>query len=161
MLIESALISIPVSDRGVALGILLGLMAFVCIYFGMERYRVWRIFGSAYRDMTGLEPVRRQLEKINAEGRRFVFSAERVADLSLAGHGIRLVYGLVGFIEPMQGGTGRRVYVIAEGDEIVWMRHFPDVFEVADFTSSSAVFWVNLPALMRLTGPQRPRPDSR
>jgi len=68
----------------------------------------------------------------------------------LAGHSIQIIYGLVGFVEPLEGGTGMRVYAIAQGDEILWMRHFPDVFEVADFTATSAVFWVNLPALMRL-----------
>lgn len=143
--------SIAVSDRGVALCILLGMFAVVVIYFGLERYRVWRVFGPRRPDNAGLAAVRRQLGRINAECRRFVFSAERVAKVSLAGQSIEVVYGLVGFIEPMAGGTGKRIYAIAEGDEIAWMRLFPDVFEVADFTSTSAVFWVNLAALMRLT----------
>lgn len=143
---------IAVTDRSVALCILFGMLAFVLIYAAMARYRVWRIFGPRRQDNTALEPVRRKLEEINAQCRRFVFSAERVADVSLSGHRVQLIYGLVGFVEPLEGGTGKRVYAIAEGDEIAWMGHFPDVFELADSMATAAVFWVNLPSLMRLTG---------
>jgi hypothetical protein len=143
--------SIAFTDRGVALCILLGMFALVFLYWGIARYRIRRIFGPRRQDSSVLEPVRRQLEKVNAECRRFVFSAERVTNVSLGGHRFQLVYGLVGFVESMQGGTGMRVYAMAEGDEIVWMRNFPDVFELADSTATSAVFWVKLPVLMRLT----------
>lgn len=139
------------TDRDLGFCILFGMLALVLIYFGVSRYRVRRLFGRGQTDSTALGPVRRKLDEINANCRRFVFSAQRLTTVSLAGHSIVLIYGLVGFIEPMEGGTGMRVYTIAEGDEIEWMRHFPDVFELADSTASSAIFWVKLPALMRLT----------
>ena len=138
------------TNRDFALLILLALFAFVALYFGVRRYRISRIFGREPSDIPALETVRRKLDKINADCRRFAFGAQRIATVSLAGHNVLLIYGLVGFIEALQGGVEKRVYAIAEGDEIEWMRHFPDVFEFADSTASSAVFWVKVPALMRL-----------
>ena len=137
--------------RVLGLYIPLAVLAFMVIHVGLFRYRVRRIFGPEQPYIAALEPVWRRLDEINADIPSHVFGALRITTVALGGRNILLVYGLVAFNEALRGNTVKRVYTIADGDEIDWMRHFPDVFELALSTADSAVFWVRLPALIRLT----------
>lgn len=137
--------------RELVLFIALAMIALWPITAGLLRYRVRRVFGTDPPDLALLEPVWRKLDQINAECQHTVFGAARVTSVMLAGHTVVLIYGLVGSSRSLQGETWQRVYTIAQGDEIEWMRRFPDVFDLAVSTLAGTVFWVKLSALIRLT----------
>ncbi len=129
----------------------LGMLVFITVRMLLFRSRVWRLFSSQPIDLGALEPIWRKLELINQECRTHVFGAKRIASVSLAGRTIQLIYGVVSVNAPRGSSGSSHVYAIGEGDDADWMRHFPDVFDLAFAGSAGSVFWVRLPTLMRLT----------
>jgi predicted DNA binding protein len=93
--------------------------------------------------------MRQKLEVVNEECPTHLFSATRVATVYLHGNSISLVYGHV-VTRVGRGGTERHVFAIADRNQADWMRRYSDVFEQAFSNSPWSIFWVKVPALLRL-----------
>jgi hypothetical protein len=131
----------------------LGLLVLLIVWRLRFKSMVGRIFDGRYASHIEFVDIRERLEVLNAECPTHAFEAKRVAKVSVQGHPILLIYGPVsGFVPTDEGSTSTKsVFAIGEGDDIEWMRRFSDVFELAFAGSTSSIFWVKVPQLIRLT----------
>lgn len=125
------------------------LLLFIASQTWLFRHRLARIFKRWPNDPAKLERVRRQLDEIHEESALHVFGAKRATEIDLRGHRMIVVHGTVAVPSADGASINTCVYTIAEGDEVEWMKHFPDVFEAAFTGKRLSVFWIKLPVLLR------------
>lgn len=137
------------SERDIGLWFALLVLAFIPLWLWRYRRLVSRLFAEGEGDESALEEVREKLEVVNGESPTHLFSAERVATVYLHENPISLVYGFV-VRRVWEGGGERHVFALADRDQADWMRRYSDVFEPAFSGSLWSIFWVKVPALLRL-----------
>lgn len=136
---------------GLKLYVGLLLLLFIASQTWLFRHRLSRLFRRWPTDPAKLEEVRAQLDEIHEESPLHIFTAKRATEILLRGHPIVVAHGTVSVPSAKGSSTTLSVFSIAEGDETEWMKHFPDVFEVAFTGKRFTVFWVKLPVLIRLS----------
>lgn len=137
------------SDHALAGWLLLLMLAFIPLWFWRCRWLVTRLFAGREGDETVLQEMRQKLEVVNEECTTHLFGAERVATAYLHENPVSLVYGFV-VGQVWRGGAERHVFAVADQDQADWMRRYSDVFEPAFSGSRWSIFWVKVPALLRL-----------
>lgn len=137
------------SERDIGLWLALLVLALIPLWWGRYRRLVSELFAGREGDDTALQEMRQKLEVVNEECSTHIFSATRVATVYLHENPISLVYG---YVVPRvgEGGTGRYVFALADQNQADWMRRYSDVFEPAFSASLWSIFWVKVPALVRL-----------
>lgn|GEM_PF-6173582 len=125
------------------------MLAFIPLWLWRCRRLVSRLFAGREGDATALQEMRQRLELVNEESPTHLFNAERVATVYLDGNPISLVYGFV-VRQFWKGGVERHVFAVADQDQADWMRRYSNVFEPAFSGSRWSIFWVKVPALLRL-----------
>lgn len=93
--------------------------------------------------------MREKLEVVNSECPTHIFSATRLATVYLHENPISLGYGYV-VPRTWRGGAEKHVFALADQDQAEWMRRYSDLFEPAFSGSPWSIFWVRVPALLRL-----------
>jgi hypothetical protein len=136
-------------ERDLAEWVGLVLFAFIPLWLWRRRRLVSQLFAAHEGDEIALEEMRQKLEAVNEECPTHLFSAERVATVYLHENPISLVYGFV-VRQVWEGGVERHVFAVADRDQADWMRRYSDVFEPAFSGSPWSIFWVKVPALLRL-----------
>src|SRR5918996_3760294 len=100
------------------------------------------------------------LREVNGECGQFTFGAERLARVPFRGERISVVYGPVSWSTD-DTHVERCFYAVSDPQQSHWMSQNSDVFEPAFIGSALSVFWVKMPALVRLIKLQRTRKESR
>jgi hypothetical protein len=90
------------------------------------------------------------LREVNRQCAQFTFGAERLARVPVRGEYIAIVYGPVSWSTD-ETNVERCFYAVADAQQSRWMSQNSDVFEPAFIGSTFSVFWVRMPALVRLT----------
>jgi hypothetical protein len=124
-------------------------LAFIPLWLWRCRRLVSRLFAGREGDKTALQEMRQKLEVVNEECPTHLFGAERVATVYLDGNPVSLAYGLVAR-QAWKGGVERYVFAVTDQDQADWMRRYSNVFEPAFSGSRWSIFWVRVPALLRL-----------
>jgi len=137
------------SEHAVVGWLLFSVLAFTPLWFWRRRRLVSRLFAGREGDETALREMRQKLEVVNEESPTHLFNAERVATVYLHENPVSLAYGFV-VRQFWKGGVERHVFAVADQDQADWMRRYSDVFEPAFSGSRWSIFWVKLPALLRL-----------
>jgi hypothetical protein len=95
--------------------------------------------------------VNQALAAVNARSRTYIFNVERTTNILFRGHRLCLVAGPVRRV-----GVGKfvstlffnkRLYALADDQQVDWMKANPDVFSAACLASPYSVFWIKLAAL--------------
>jgi len=129
----------------------IAMLLFIAWQSWLFRHRLARIFKRRPNDPAKLEKVRRQLDEIHEESALHIFIAKRAAEVELRGHRIVVVHGTEAVPSVHGSNSTSSVFTIGEGDETEWMKHFPDVFEIAFAGKRLTVFWIKLPTLLQLS----------
>jgi hypothetical protein len=137
------------SERDIGGWVALLFLAFIPLWLWRYRRLVSQLFAGREGDETAVQEMRQKLEVVNGESPTHLFSATRVATVYLHENPISLVYGQV-VTRVWEGGTERHVFALADRDQADWMRRYSDVFEPAFSGSPWSIFWVKVPALVRL-----------
>ncbi len=140
---------IPV--KVVALGIAGATLLFHSVYAWRTRRLTRRLFAGREVSATELDEIRTVLEAVNRECKGRAFGAARAAHIPLHGKLVCLVDGSVVAVAGDDVATARPVFAVADRDEASWLRVFSDVFEIAFAGSQWSIFWVKVPALLRIT----------
>jgi hypothetical protein len=137
------------SERDIGLCLTLLALAFIPLRYWRYRRLASELFAGREGDDTALQEMRQKLDVVNSECPTHMFSATRMATVYLHENPISLVYG---YVVPLvgRGGTEKHVFALAGQDQADWMRLYSDVFEPAFSGSPWSIFWVKVPALVRL-----------
>src|ERR1700730_10625885 len=136
-------------EREIGLWLALLVLALIPLWWWRYRRLVSQLIAGREGDETALQEMRQKLEIVNGECPTHIFSATRVATVYLHENPISLVYGHV-VTRVWEGGTERHVFAVADQNQADWMRRYSDVFEPAFSASPWSIFWVKVPALLRL-----------
>jgi hypothetical protein len=136
-------------ERDLAGWVGLLLFALIPLWLWRRHRLVSQLFAGCEGDQTVLQQMRDRLEVVNEECPTHLFGAERVATVYLDQKPISLVYG---FVVPRigRGGGGKYAFAVADQKQADWMRRYSNVFEPAFSGSPWSIFWVKVPALLRL-----------
>lgn len=117
------------------------------------RSNVSRIFSKPQFEEPDRAIVEDLLKAINQESSTFLFTMNRLANISFSGQVISVVDGTVGCISPFESDLGswwttkRTVFTIARSAQSEWMQDNPKVFKPIFRGTASSIFWVKLTAL--------------
>jgi hypothetical protein len=124
------------------------ILAFIPFWYWRYRRLVSELFAGREGDDAALQEMREKLEVVNSECPTHIFSATRLATVYLHENPISLGYGYV--VPRASEGPEKHAFALADQDQADWMRRYSDVFEPAFSGSPWSIFWVKVPALLRL-----------
>ena len=136
-------------ERDLAGWVGLLLFAFIPLWLWRRRRLVSQLFAGCEGDEIALKEMRQKLEAVNEECPTHLFGAERVATVYVDENPISLIYG---YVVPRigRGSVSKCVFAITDQAQADWMRRYSNVFEPAFSGSPWSIFWVKVPALLRL-----------
>ncbi|HEY3856323.1 MAG TPA: hypothetical protein VGO67_18210 [Verrucomicrobiae bacterium] len=128
--------------------LLLGFLVFVSIRALWYRRKVFTLLSSHTSDVPTLETINDNLASLNKESSKFMFTAERRANIPFRGHVVSFIYGHVGFLDGSKFGlmwrVNKQLYAISDLEQSEWMAKNADVFSPACMGSSCCVFWARV-----------------
>lgn len=125
------------------------LLFFFLIWWRPRRFRA-QLFSKQFDVDTTVAFQESVLREINQECTHYPFVAERLAHVPFRGQEISIVYGSVAWSMD-ETSIKQCFYAVADAQQSQWMRQHSDVFEAAFIGTAFSVFWVKIPALLRLT----------
>lgn len=126
----------------------LGLLVFIGIRVLWFRRKVFALLSRHTSDIPTLETINDNLASLKKESSKFIFTAERRANIPFRGHVVSFVYGHVGFLDQGRFGlrwnVNKQLYAISDLEQSEWMAKNADVFSPACMGSSCCVFWAKV-----------------